>query len=84
MMRDAPDCVEHGYLLTMEVESATAAGDFVVAVERARQVQAIADLFRDATLMALGLVGEGIARIKQGRVDEGLSVLDEAMLPVRA
>jgi DNA-binding NarL/FixJ family response regulator len=84
LIRDAPECVEHGYLLAMEMEGATAAGDFTGAVEQARQVQAIADLYRDTTLTALGLVGEGIALVKQGRVDEGLSVLDEAMLPVRA
>ena len=36
--------------------------------------------FDDDTLVALGQFFEGRARIKQARVDEGLSLLDEAML----
>ena len=32
----------------------------------------------------MGLVAEGIALVKQGRVTDGMAVLDEAMLPVRA
>ena len=84
LVRDDPDSVEHGYLMAMAVDQAMASGDFEGAIELARKVQSIADLFRDPTLGAMGLVAEGIALVKQGRVTEGMTVLDEAMLPVRA
>ncbi len=84
LVREAPDCVERGYLLTSEVEQAMAVGELELAAELARQVQSIADLFRDTTLGAMGLVAEGIALVKQGRVVDGMTLLDEAMLPVRA
>lgn len=82
LVRDAADCVERGYLLSVEVDEALAAGDYDSARAHAREVQAIADLFRDQTLAAVGLVGEGIALIKQGQVLAGLRMFDEAMLPV--
>lgn len=84
LLRDEPETVEQGYLLSIEVDEALSTGDFETAIARARRVQSIADLFRDPTLSAVGLVGEGTALVKQGRVSEGLSLLDEAMLPVMA
>jgi len=74
LLRDLPECVEHGYLL-LDVDGAVAG---------APQVQTVATRFADHTLHSAGLVSEGIALIKQGLVGDGLAILDEAMLPVRA
>ena len=84
LVRDDPDSVEHGYLMAMAVDQTMDSGDFEGAIALARRVQSIADLFRDPTLGAMGLIGEGIGLIKQGRVTDGMAVLDEAMLPIRA
>ena len=35
--------------------------------------------FGDANLVALGVLGEGRALLKQGRIDDGMGLLDEAM-----
>ncbi len=84
LLEGQPECVEHGYLLYLEVEEAMAVGDLTRAIETARRIREIADRFDDATLGAIALVLEGTAVVKQGRVGEGLAVLDEAMLPVHA
>ncbi len=84
LLRDAPECVEHGYLLGMDVDMALGAGDYDAAIMSAHEVQAVARRFRDRTLGAMALVSEGIALVKRGDVADGLAVLDEAMLPVLA
>ena len=79
-----PECAEHGYLRSFELEAAIAEGDLDGAIAVARSIVALAERFGDDTLCAYALVSEGIARIKQGNVSTGLAVLDEAMLPVVA
>lgn len=83
-LADHPECPEHGYLRYLDVEAALADGDLERAVEVSRQIQGIATRHDDTTLGAIGLVLEGTAQVKAGQVDEGLALLDEAMLPVRA
>lgn len=84
LLQDAPECVEHGYLRHLEILEALGGGRFERAIELARQVQELGDRHDDRTLCAVALVLEGVATVKLGRVDEGLALLDEAMLPVRA
>jgi DNA-binding CsgD family transcriptional regulator/tetratricopeptide (TPR) repeat protein len=48
----------------------------------AREVQEIGRRHADPNLAALGILGEGRALIKQGRVVEGNELLDEAMVAV--
>ena len=84
LLEDQPPALEHGYLRILEIEGAMAMGELDRAVSVAREVAALADQHGDETLLAVALVGEGIARIRQGRVSDGLAVLDEAMLPVVA
>lgn len=79
-----PACVEHGYLRSLEFDTALAEGDLDTAIELARAIAATATEHGDETLLACATVGEGIALVKQGRVGAGLAVLDEAMLPVVA
>jgi len=78
------ECVEQGYLLSLGIEVASAEGDLERAVAVARQVVEVGERFGDDSLVALGLVGEGIATVRQGRVAQGMAVLDEAMLGVVA
>lgn len=84
LLEDVPECVEQGYLQSPAIDEALAEGRFDDAIDLARSIAALAGRYGDETLCALVLVGEGIARIKQGDVAGGLRVLDEAMLPVVA
>lgn len=84
LLEDQPECVEQGYLQSLQIDEALAHGDVTAAIEMARAVVTIATKYGDETLTAYALVGEGIAMIRQGRVGDGLAVLDEAMLPVVA
>jgi DNA-binding NarL/FixJ family response regulator len=78
------DCAEHGYLQSLAIDDALGAGDFIGAIEAARAVAAVGARHGDEALSSYALVGEGVALIKQGRVRDGLAVLDEAMLAVVA
>ncbi len=80
LLRYEPEGAEHGYPLYYEIFELMAAGDLGGAVAAARRMQELGNRFDDATLVAVALVGEGRAILKQGRVSEGMGLLDEAML----
>jgi ATP/maltotriose-dependent transcriptional regulator MalT len=61
-----------------------AAGDYVGAYEAAAEAVEIAERFGDSDLAAIALHAQGVERIKQGSVEEGLRLLDEAMVGVTA
>jgi DNA-binding NarL/FixJ family response regulator len=84
LLSGQPECVEHGYLLSMEIDEAIAATDWERAIAAARRVQDMANQYDDRTLHSAGLVGEGVALVKRGSVTDGLAVIDEAMIAVRA
>ena len=84
LLADAPECAEHGYLLYLEVEDAKRHGDLERASNLAHRIQDLGNRYDDPTLCAVGLVLEGAVMVRQGRVEDGLAVLDEAMLPVHA
>lgn len=84
LLEEVPESAEHGYLLYLEAEEQLGRGDHEAAVASGRAMQELARRHDDATLCAVGLVVEGTARVRRGSVDEGLAVLDEAMLGVRA
>lgn len=81
---DEPDCAEKSYLRWVEANEALADADFERALEISQALVDAGHRFGDETLAALGLVGEGIATVKQGAVATGLALFDEAMLPVVA
>lgn len=83
LLEDLPECIEHGYLLLVDLEVATASGD-VEARSVADAVLGIGNRHGDETLVACALVARAIAAVKAGRVEEGLRGLDQAMLPVVA
>jgi DNA-binding CsgD family transcriptional regulator/tetratricopeptide (TPR) repeat protein len=78
--RDA--CVEHGYMLVPVIQRQLAVGDAEAAYAAAQEAAAIGRRFGDADLFALALHGQGRARLRAGRVEEGLALLDEAMVAV--
>ena len=61
-----------------------AAGDLDAAAAVAADVAGIGERFGDADLFALAVHSQGTFLVKQGRIREGLELLDEAMLAVNA
>lgn len=81
LLRDEPPGIEHAWMVYfLEVEAELDGADVDEVIAKARQVQDIGRRFTDPSLVALGVVGEGRALIRQGRVAEGMGLLDEAML----
>jgi DNA-binding CsgD family transcriptional regulator len=73
-----------GYLLLPTAMRKQAAGDLDGAIEAAREAAGIGERFRDADLAAIARQAMGNLLIVQGRSDEGLGLLDEAMVAVTA
>jgi DNA-binding CsgD family transcriptional regulator len=82
--REQRDCVERGYLLIPVMAERTEGGDCEAAYATGADAVEIGERFGDADLLALAVHWQGLARVKQGRVDEGLGLLDEAMVSVTA
>jgi DNA-binding NarL/FixJ family response regulator len=82
--RHSADCVEQGYLLLPVAEQHLAAGESEVAHAAAADAAAIGERFANADLVACARHVQGRARLLQGRLEEGLALLDEAMLAVTA
>lgn len=76
------DCVEQGYLLLPVVNQQLDAGCCDAAYAAAERAAEIGDRFADPDLSACARHLQGRVRIEQGRVTEGLALLDEAMLAV--
>lgn len=82
--REQEDCVERGYLLIPLAYQQLAAGEYDAARATAIQGHEIGERFNDAALMAVGLLLQGEARVHQGLAQQGLSLLDEAMVAISA
>ena len=82
--REPDDTVERGYLLMPLVFQHEAAGNFESGAAVAAESAAIAERFGDADGFALATHAQGLMLIKAGRVQEGLALLDEAMVAVLA
>jgi DNA-binding CsgD family transcriptional regulator len=82
--REANDCVERGYLLVPVMLRYEAMGDWEAAYDTATDAAEIGERFGDADLLALTVHEQGCALIQQGQVEEGLGLLDEAMVAVTA
>ncbi len=78
------ECAEHGYLLLPLMFQHEATGDFAAAGEAAAEAVRIGERFGDRDLFALAIHGQGYMLIKDGRVQEGLALLDESMVAVTA
>jgi DNA-binding NarL/FixJ family response regulator len=82
LLRDQPEHTEHGYLLYLELEGALGGGEADAVVATAGRVREIGRRHADPNLVAGGDLFEGRALVKQGRMAEGMALLDEAMLAV--
>jgi DNA-binding CsgD family transcriptional regulator len=82
--REDRDCVEQGYLLIPVLLQHVGAGDAEAAYATAADAAEIGERFGDADLLALAMHEQGHALVRQGRVEEGLRLLDETMVAVTA
>jgi DNA-binding CsgD family transcriptional regulator len=80
--REEGDCVERGYLLVPVMLRHEAIGDWEAAYAAAAEAAEIGERFGDADLLALAVHEQGLMLVNQGRVEEGLGLVDEAMVAV--
>jgi DNA-binding CsgD family transcriptional regulator len=80
--REGRECAEQGYLLLPGAMRQLMTGNYADAEHAAAAAAERGDRFGDVDLLALALHIQGMSLIKQARVEEGLSLLDEAMLAV--
>ena len=79
LLADMEQTATHGYLLRWESGAALGSGDPERALALAEQVLATGVSLGDHNLEALALQDKGIL-VSQGQIEEGLSLIDEAML----
>jgi len=84
LLENEGECAERGYLLLPAMFQHEAAGDFASAAEAAGEAVRIGERFGDRDLFALAIHGQGYMLMKDGRVREGLALLDEAMVAITA
>jgi DNA-binding CsgD family transcriptional regulator len=82
--REERDCVERGYLLLPVLFQHEGSGDYEAWYATAAVAAEMGERFGDADLLALAVHEQGRALAKRGRIEEGLRLLDEAMVAVTA
>ncbi len=78
------DCVERGYLLIPLWLEQMSRGDYAAGYATAAEAAAIAERFADADLFWLAVDEQGRALVRQGRVREGLRLVDEVLVAAGA
>lgn len=85
LLDDGPhDCVEQGYLLLPVGLQAVVSGDYARAAATYDRASHIGDRFGERDLVVLARHARGRCLIRMGQTDEGVSLLDEAMVAVEA
>lgn len=79
-----PECVEHGYLALTRAEAARERGELEQAAALADDALDLGERSKAADLSALAMETLGRIRIAQGKLGEGVGLLDEAMCSVVA
>lgn len=79
-----PECAEHGYVAVARAELAFAGGDIGGAADWAARAVELGERFGEPNVSAMGLQVQGRALVEEGRIDEGVALLDEAMCLVLA
>jgi len=80
--RERRDCVERGYVLIAALLEHVFGGDHEAAHATAVEIAEVGERFGDRDLVALGLMEQGHALVRQGRTEDGLRLVDEAMVAV--
>src|SRR5215203_413151 len=78
--RQERDCVERGYLMLPVVLERVGACDWEAVAATVADVTEIGERIKDRDLLALAVHEQGHALVRLGRVEEGLRLLDEAMV----
>jgi ATP/maltotriose-dependent transcriptional regulator MalT len=84
LLEHEQECAERGYLLVPVALQHLVAGDYLGARRTAARAAAIGRRLAETDLVTLALVLQGRAMVREGRVGEGLVLLDEAMVAVVA
>ena len=84
LLADQPRGAGHAMLMYVDLSGALENEQLDVATTGAAELQQLGRELGDPTYVALGLLVEGLAEIRRGRLREGFGLLDEAMLPVVA
>lgn len=78
------ECVEQGYLLLPATQRQLNTGEFQAAHDTAARAVALGVRFDDQDLQAFARNLQGRALLRLQRLDEGLALIDEAMVAVRS
>jgi DNA-binding NarL/FixJ family response regulator len=84
LLEHEQECAEHGYLLISVAFHQLVAGDYAAGRTAAAQAAAIGGRTGDADLVAFARYLQGRALVHDGEMDEGLALVDEAMVAVVA
>jgi tetratricopeptide (TPR) repeat protein len=84
LLADRPRGAGHAMLMYVDLSGALEDEQLDVAAAGAAELQQLGRELGDPTYVALGLLVQGLAEIRRGRLREGFGLLDEAMLPVLA
>jgi len=80
LVADEPGSAPSGYVLYFDTFSALGSGNLDEAMDAAGRMETLGRQLGDADLAALGVLGRGRTLVKDGQVDAGMLLLDEAML----
>jgi DNA-binding CsgD family transcriptional regulator len=84
LLEGLPKCVENGYLLLPVGYRAVHSAEPGKAIDVFAQAATIGQEFGDPDLTAMARQGQGRALIRAGKISDGVSLLDEAMISVTA
>ncbi len=82
--RERRPCIEQGYLRLPLAEQMLANGETEAAYACAAHAAQLGERFQDADVTLCARHLQGRARLEQGKVEEGLALLDEVMVAVTA
>ena len=84
LLEQEQDCVERGYLLIPVWLEQMGRGDYEAGHATALEAAVIGERFHDADLVWLAVDEQGRALVNQGRVSEGLRLVDEVLVVANA
>jgi DNA-binding CsgD family transcriptional regulator len=82
--REGRECIEQGYMLVPLAEQCLSGSDSLRAYASATRAAEIGERFAELDLIACARHLQGRALLQQGQVEQGLALLDEAMVAVVA